>query len=107
MKTDALMKDCGDEGGGETGTFNGIRRSLMIRVYGEDKDFGAQLCTEIHLNNLTFDTLAAKWRVSLPLLGALIADHCYKLTAIVDDEVHSEEEYHSRFELLESDNERV
>lgn len=71
----------------------------MVRTYGEVKDFGVQLCTEIHRNGLAFDALAAKWQISLPLLGVLIADHCYKLTAIVDDEVHTEEEYHSRFDF--------
>ena len=83
-------------------TLDEIEQLLMVRVYGETKDFGVQLCTEIHRNGLTFDTLAAKWEISLPLLGLLIADHCYKLTAIVDDKVHTEEEYHARFDFEES-----
>ena len=83
-------------------TLNEIRDALMLRVYGEeDGDFGVMLCTEIHRNGLTFDTLAAKWEISLPLLGMLIADHCYKLTATkgVDDQVHTVEEYHARFDF--------
>lgn len=89
-------------------TLNEIRNTLMMEVYGESKDFGAQLCGEIHNNNLTFDTLAAKWKISLPLLGMLIADHCYKLTAgvfspYVDDKVHTIEEYHSRFDKKQLD----
>ena len=80
-------------------TLDEIQQGLMVRVYGEGKDFGVQLCTEIHQNGLAFDMLAAKWGISLPLLGLLIADHCYKLTAIVDDEVHTEEEYHARFDF--------
>ena len=77
-------------------TLNEIRDALMLRVYDGGTDFGVMLCTEMHRNGLTFDTLAAKWGISLPLLGLLIADHCYKLTAIVDDEVHTVEEYHAR-----------
>ena len=84
-------------------TLNKIRELLMVRVYGERRDFGVQLCTEMHLNGLTFDTLAAKWEISLPLLGLLIADHCYKLTGRVDDDVHSVEEYHQRFDFGEAD----
>jgi len=80
-------------------TLNEIRDTLMEQVYGVPKDFGVQLCIEIHENDLTFDTVAAKWGISLPLLGVLIADHCYKLTALIDDEVHTIEEYHSRFEF--------
>lgn len=85
-------------------TLNEIRDALMVRMYGcEQKDFGVQLCTEIHCNDLTFDTLAAKWGISLPLLGLLIADHCYKLTGTVDDKVHTVEEYHSRFDFTEKE----
>lgn len=84
------------------GTLNEIRELLMVRIYGESTDFGVQLCTEIHQNGLTFDTLAAKWEISLPLLGLLIADHCYKLTGMVDDDVHTVEEYHSRFDFEEN-----
>jgi len=80
-------------------TLGEIEQSLMVCVYGETKDFGVQLCTEMHQNELTFDALAARWGISLPLLGLLIADHCYKLTAIVDDEVHTIEEYHTRFDF--------
>jgi len=84
-------------------TLDEIRQGIMKRVYGGERDFGVALCAEIHTNGLTFDTLAAKWKISLPLLGMLIADHCYKLTAgifshTVDDEVHTVEEYHSRFD---------
>jgi len=85
-------------------TLNEIRQGIMKRVYGRERDFGVALCAEIHTNGLTFDTLAAKWEISLPLLGALVADHCYKLTGgifahTVDDEVHTVEEYHSRFDF--------
>lgn len=82
-------------------TLNEIREQLMVCIYGESKDFGVQLCSEMHQNELTFDTLAAKWQISLPLLGLLIADHCYKLTGVVDDDVHTVEEYHSRFDFRE------
>lgn len=85
-------------------TLNEIRQGIMKRVYGGERCFGSTLCREMHENGLTFDTLAAKWKISLPLLGMLVADHCYKLTAgifshVVDDEVHTVEEYHSRFDF--------
>ena len=41
--------------------------------------FGELLCWELHTNGLTFVRLAQKWGVSLPTLGALIADHCNRL----------------------------
>lgn len=80
-------------------TLDEIRQHIMQQVYGKEKCFDQQLCYELHEGDLTFDTLAAKWKISLPLLGMLIADHCYKLTAIVDDEVHTVEEYYSRFDF--------
>lgn len=80
-------------------TLHEIRQDIMQRVYGRQKSFDQQLCYELHEGGLTFDMLAAKWEISLPLLGVLIADHCYKLTAIVDDEVHTAEEYHERFDF--------
>ena len=44
--------------------------------------FGEILCWEIHSNGKTFVALAEKWGVSLPTLGALIADHCDRLEAL-------------------------
>ncbi len=41
--------------------------------------FGELLCYEIHENGLTFEWLAKKWGVSLPILGELIYDHCKRL----------------------------
>ena len=41
--------------------------------------FGELLCWEIHSNNLTFINLAAKWGLSLAMLGELIWDHCKRL----------------------------
>ena len=41
--------------------------------------FGELLCWELHSNRLTFTRLAEKWGISLPTLGALIADHCDRM----------------------------
>lgn len=46
--------------------------------------FGELLCHELHHggphgDGLHFKALAAKWGVSLPVLGMLIADHCNRL----------------------------
>lgn len=51
--------------------------------------FGEILCHELHYggdggedsHGLHFGRLAAKWRVSVHLLGLAIADHCDKLPA--------------------------
>ena len=44
--------------------------------------FGELMCWELHSNGLTFVQLAEKWGVSLPTLGALIADHCERLESL-------------------------
>lgn len=44
--------------------------------------FGELLCHELHTQGLTFTQLACKWGVSLPTLGALIAEHCERLEAL-------------------------
>ncbi len=41
--------------------------------------FGEILCWEIHENGMTFIWLTQKWGISLPALGELIRDHCYRL----------------------------
>lgn len=41
--------------------------------------FGEILCWEIHSNGMTFNWLAQKWGLSLPVLGELISDHCKRL----------------------------
>ena len=41
--------------------------------------FDEILCWEIHSNGMTFKWLAQKWGLSLPTLGDIIRDHCYKL----------------------------
>ena len=43
--------------------------------------FGEILCYEIHERGMTFEWLAQKWGISLPTLGELIRDHCFRLEA--------------------------
>lgn len=51
--------------------------------------FGSILCHELHVGNdrhqagLHFLALAAKWGISVTVLGDLIADHCRRLEPLV------------------------
>lgn len=56
-------------------------RRLIVLQYqdhptGCGESFDEILCWEIHENGQTFSWLAHKWRISLPTLGDVIADHC-------------------------------
>lgn len=57
-------------------------RKWLVRAYGTSEtgdDFGSLLCHELHVNQLDFRRLAAKWHITLPHLGELIEDHCRRL----------------------------
>jgi len=61
-------------------------RRLIVEQYaghptGCGNSFGEILCFEIHERGMTFDWLARKWGVSLPVLGEMISDHCKRLEA--------------------------
>ena len=56
-------------------------RRLIEEQYAETptgcgNSFDEILCYEIHERGLTFNWLAEKWGMSLPMLGELIWDHC-------------------------------
>ncbi len=57
---------------------------------GSGGSFGEILCWEIHANGMTFAWLAAKWGISLAMLGELIWDHCKRL----EDEPRVNHQYH-------------
>jgi hypothetical protein len=67
----------------EEGYLEYLRRSIETQYRfhstGCGNSFGELLCYEIHERGLTFKWLAAKWGVSLPILGELIWDHCKRL----------------------------
>ena len=60
-----------------------VRRKIEEQYIGNPTgcggSFGELLCWEMHTNGLTFEWLAEKWGISLPLLGKLIHDHCDRL----------------------------
>ena len=56
-----------------------IEEQYLKRPTGCGGSFGELLCWEIHSNGMTFEWLARKWGISLPVLGELIWDHCKRL----------------------------
>lgn len=73
-------------------SFLEILRRQVVQQYrshptGCGGSFGELLCYEIHSGGphgtgLTFNGLAAKWGISISLLGELIRDHCQRMEGI-------------------------
>lgn len=56
-----------------------IEEQYAAHPTGCGSSFGELLCYELHIGGLTFTQLAEKWGITLPTLGALIANHCERL----------------------------